>query len=724
MPKALSEHDVLLMLGTLVLFVGLARLFGDLVARLRQPQVLGELLAGVVLGPSLLGLISHPALRIVGRGSHILEPVSWIGIILLLALTGMETDFASLRREAGPALLTSLGGVITPLIAGFALGMVLPQSLVGSGGSRLAFAAFLALAMSISAVTVIAKVLNDLGQMRRTAAKIILTGGVFDETLGWILLALISGVATGATHGAHEHATLADALGVIVRAAAFLVGAALFGRRLVGAVMRVVRDNARIDHATFTATVVLAIAFAAVTEALGLHQILGAFVFGVIAGTVPRIDRGTIDRIAVVTRGLLVPVFFLFAGLKVDLTQLGHRDVLLIAAAFIGIAILGKIVGCAAGGLIAKMPLREALLVGVGMSARGSMEIVVAVLGLNLGILSPTIFSVIVLLSVVTVLVIPPALRFAFALTPPSEDERARIAREEEDERAYTPRLRRVLVPLLPGAPAEVGAEAARALARSKANAAEPLEIVLLRLEGAKDGTAAPLRPAEERLVRETEETKGDQPIEIEQHVVPKQSPVDAIREAMERGGFQLAIVGVATPRRANALFGPVVNHLISDAPCDVFVVSSAVAFEIDRVKRIVVPFTGRESAHAAGDLALALGSGLGASVHALDVLQEVPLEGAAGIEQLARRSEHAAAAIEELRERAQRLSVPFTSDIRTAPAPGPAILHELAAPQYDLCILGVTDQSRRGTPFFGDTADLLLRFAPTPVGLLVVKSG
>ena len=234
MLKPLSDHDVLLMLGMLAAFLAFARLCGEAATRLRQPQVLGELIAGVLLGPSLLGLASGTALHVAQRGAQILGPLSWMGIILLLALTGIETNFAALRRRAGAAVLTTAGGIALPLAAGFALGWFLPQGLVGQAGSRLAFALFLALAMSISAVTVIAKVLADLQQMRRTAAQIILTGGVFDETAGWILLALVSGLV-----GTHPGA--GATLVVVAKAAAFLAGAALFGRRVVAGIVRFVR---------------------------------------------------------------------------------------------------------------------------------------------------------------------------------------------------------------------------------------------------------------------------------------------------------------------------------------------------------------------------------------------------------------------------------------------------------------------------------------------------
>ncbi len=726
MPKQLTEHEVLLLLVALPLFVTLARLGGEAAVRLRQPQVLGEVLAGVVLGPSVLGLLSKNALHTMQHGSQLIEPFSWVGIILLLALTGMEMEFGSLRREAGAALVTTLGGVIVPFVGGLLLALALPASLIGSAGSRLAFALFLALAMSISAVSVIAKVLGDLGQLRRTASKIILAGGVFDETVGWVLLALISGIASASVRpgGATGTAQTVPILLVVVKTIVFLGLAFLFGRRLVSWILRIVRTYAVIDVPVFSVTVVLALGFSAITQALGLHQILGAFVFGVIASMVPRIDRLTVQQIRVVTRGFLVPLFFVLAGMRVDFTQLSRREVIPIAAAFIGIAIAGKLVGCTIGGLVGRMPWREAILIGIGMNVRGSMEIVVAVLGLSLGILSPTMFSVIVLLSVVTILVVPSVMRIAFRVVPPSSAERERIEREEQDERAYTPQVRRVLVPILPRAQSETGAEFARALTRSKAQAEQPLEIVVLHLNDASNGAASPSAVAEQKLVKESERVRSTEPINVEEHEASRDRPDDAIIEAAERGGFQLIVIGSAPPHNNGTLFGATIDRVIRRAPCDVLVLSSSVSFELEKVRRIVVPFTGREAARAAGDLALALASGLGASVCAVSVVPQVPVESAAVYEQMQRRERTAAESLHALEERARLLDVPFESTVERAPLPARPIVRALEKPEVGLCVIGASEQSSRGTPFLGDTADLVLRYAPTPVALLVTRGG
>ncbi|MBV8080442.1 MAG: universal stress protein [Actinobacteria bacterium] len=275
-------------------------------------------------------------------------------------------------------------------------------------------------------------------------------------------------------------------------------------------------------------------------------------------------------------------------------------------------------------------------------------------------------------------------------------------------------------MPLLPEGPSEVAAEAARALARSKANADESLEIVVLRMSSASANGKAQ-RPAEARLVRETKELASSQPIEIEERAAPKVRPLDAIADAVLRG-YQLMILGAARPARESVLYGRLIDSVVARSAVDTFIVSSSVGFAMESVKRIVVPFTGRDSSRNAADFALTLASGLGASVFALNVARELPIERATALEQLARHRRSIEGALHELEERAKLLEVRFESAIRTAASPSQEILRELREPGYDLCILGATNQSRRGTPFFGDTADVVVRYAPTPVGLLVLK--
>ncbi len=710
--RPLNEQEIFGFLALLGVLVTVARAFGELAVRLRQPQVLGELLAGVVLAPFALGrLIGPSGYHQVQLDAKLLEPVGWLGIIFLLALTGFETDVDVLRRQGRRAFSASTGGIIVPIIGGFTLGQLLPESLIGSGGSRFVFSLFLALAMSISAVSVIAKVLFDLGATKRTAAKIILAGGVFDETIGYILLAVVTGLAGRGSGGLH----VGDVLRVIGLAAAFLAASVFFGRPVVEGIVRLVRDRMRINEPVLTVTIVLALGFAAITQALGLHVILGAFVFGLIAGQVSRIDADVVSKIRSITVGFLAPLFFVFAGMRVDLSQLTKPEVLLVAVAFVMTATIGKVAGCLAGGRLSGMPWSESLVVGIGMNVRGSMEVVVAVIGLNLGILSPTMFSVVVLLSVLTVLTTPTLLRLAFTRFPPGPEEQARIAKEEAAASAYTPGVRRVLVPILPSGTTEIGLEAARALTRSKSVAAEPLEIGVLHLGDPNDGV--PERYAELRLNQEI----ADTPKILGEHINSRSATLPAIIQTAERG-YQLVVLGTIPPERPAQLFGRLINDLIRDAPCDLFIVSSALGFEIENVRRIVVPINGKDSSRAGCDLALSLASGLNASVLAIHVMREVSRDIAEAVAQVDRLRYAAISVMRDMRERAAMLDVPFEDRIETSRTPANFILQELASPESDLCIMGVTDQSHRGTPFFGETPDVLLRHSPTPLGLLVVR--
>ena len=200
---AASHQDILALVTQIAVLLFTARMFGELAQRLKQPSVVGEILAGIILGPSCLSKI-FPFLRGIvipeyGVQGYLLEAISLIGAMFLLLITGLETDLNLIRRYSRVALGVSAGGIITTFSSGFILGQFLPDFLIAENSDRLVFSLFVATAMSISAIPVIAKVLIDLKLMRRNVGQIIIASGMSDDTIGWILLSIVAGLAAGKT---------------------------------------------------------------------------------------------------------------------------------------------------------------------------------------------------------------------------------------------------------------------------------------------------------------------------------------------------------------------------------------------------------------------------------------------------------------------------------------------------------------------------------------------
>src|SRR5947208_9887359 len=197
--KPLGGQELLLLIVQFGLLLAVARTLGEVAQRFRLPSVVGELLAGFVLGPSLLGTVAPGAFRALfpsrAEQVHLLEALSWLGVIMLLILTGLETDLELIARKGKGALGISLGGIVLPFVAGVALGFAIPGGFVARADQRGVFALFVGTAMSISAIPVIAKVLMDMDLIRRDIGQITLAAGMIDDTTGWILLSVVAGLA-------------------------------------------------------------------------------------------------------------------------------------------------------------------------------------------------------------------------------------------------------------------------------------------------------------------------------------------------------------------------------------------------------------------------------------------------------------------------------------------------------------------------------------------------
>jgi Kef-type K+ transport system membrane component KefB len=421
-PSPIGAHQMLLFLLQLALLLGAAFALGRLATRFSMPAVVGELAVGVVLGPSVLGH-TVPALSAWlfpadGGQMHLLDAVGQLGVLLLVGFTGMHVDTGLIRRRGRTAVLVSTSGLVIPLASGVGIGLVLPTSLFGDGGDRAVIALFLGVALCVSAIPVIAKTLLELGLLHRDIGQLVIGAATVDDMVGWSLLSVISAIATTGLHAGQ----LALAVGAIAVVAAT---ALLVGRPLVKAGLTLSRRSTD-PSVTIAVIVVLLLASAAGTQALGLEPILGTFVCGVLLSASGLLDRRRLTALRTFVMGVLAPVFFASAGLRMDLTLLADRRVLLSALAVLAVAIVGKFAGAYLGARLGRLSHWEGLALGAGLNARGVVEVIVAMVGLRLGVLSTAGYTVIVLIAVVTSLLAPPILRYAVARIAATDEERER----------------------------------------------------------------------------------------------------------------------------------------------------------------------------------------------------------------------------------------------------------------------------------------------------------
>ncbi|MDP9067749.1 MAG: cation:proton antiporter [Actinomycetota bacterium] len=376
----------------LALIFTLAKVFGYLFERLRQPPVIGELLAGILFGPHLLGLIGE---------SHTHEVFQELGAIILLFAVGLDTPLSELKVVGGRALAVGGSGIVLPFAIGFAL--------LALAGGETAEALFLGTAMVATSVGVTARVLADLGRIREPESRVILGAAVVDDVLGLLVLAIVAGSVTG-------DITIGSVLLLAGLAIGFVILVGGLGAQVVNRATPLLDRMGQLR--VFTIALALCLALSATAGALNLAAIIGAFLAGMAFAETR--DRYKLEERLTPVYSFLVPFFFVVTGTFVDLSVFADPRNLVLGLAVIVLAIAGKLVGC--GVAAAGMGRRSALIVGTGMVPRGEVGILVASIGLAEGIIGDDLYGIVVMMSVVTTIVVPPALTALFKDRPERTD--------------------------------------------------------------------------------------------------------------------------------------------------------------------------------------------------------------------------------------------------------------------------------------------------------------
>ncbi|GAA2215309.1 hypothetical protein GCM10009850_107760 [Nonomuraea monospora] len=423
----LGTHLLLVFLLQVGVLLLVAVALGRLAVRWKMPAVVGELCAGVILGPSLLQQAA-PALGawLLPRDAeqfHLLDVVGQLGVLLLVGITGSHLDLGLVRRQGATAAKVSLFGLVIPFALGVGAGL-LPSPLAAGSPDRTVFALFLGVAMCVSAIPVIAKTLFDMNLLHRNIGQLTLVAGMVDDVFGWVMLSIVSVMATTGLAARNVVLSIAYVLAV-------LLFAALVGKPLIARLYRRVRTPSTVT----AVTVALVLLSAAGTHALGLEAVFGAFVMGILIGAWGKPDPAGLAPLRAVVLAVLAPVFFATAGLRMDLTALARPEILGAGLLVLAVAVAGKFAGAFLGARLSRLTSWEALALGAGMNARGVIEVIVAMVGLRLGVLNLETYTIIILVAVVTSLMAPPILRVAMARVAVTEEENLR---NDDDPRPAT----------------------------------------------------------------------------------------------------------------------------------------------------------------------------------------------------------------------------------------------------------------------------------------------
>ncbi len=705
---AASHNDVLHLLIQLGILLAVARGLGEICQRLNQPSVVGEILAGVLLGPSVLGTLAPtlarwtiPQTPIQG---YLLEVVGLIGVMLLLVITGFETDLALLRRKARTAMGIAVGGLFVPFASGLVLGFWFPGDLLVDPDRRAVFALFLATAMSISAIPVLAKILLDMRMMRRDIGQTMLAAGMIDDITGWTMLGI---VATLASVG---RITPANVLSSLLTVAVFVVVTATVGRFIVSRGLAFVQDRMKGRDRLLTLIVVLAFLWAGFTQWLRLEPVLGAFAIGILFGQMRRLPSDVSHKLEGASLAIFSPIFFAVAGLKVDITSLANPRLLRLALIVIGVATFGKVVGAYVGSrYLSKQDHWTSLAYGAGLNARGAVEIIVASIGLSLGILSQEVFSMVVVMAVVTSLAAPFALRAILRRIEPGADEMARLRREESSLGSLVGSIRRILVPVRPRQSTLGGAQIIGATLIGRLATTHGVAITLLSVGTRGD------RAQVNEFLDQVEPLFGPNTA-VSRRIIESSNPVQAVITEAE-SDYDLVVLGATEmDSTAEALFGGVVDEIVRLAPVSSLIVRGGTVPAGWRPRRIVLPTDGTMASRRAAELAFAViePDGMVTVVHV--VPKETSAVTAVMADDPANRLEIGHQIAADLRQLGESFGVATETEVRMGPEPEEAILETARRINADLVVLGTSVRPASQRLFLGPRVERVLASCPCPV--------
>jgi K+:H+ antiporter len=389
---------ILLALATVV---ALGRLLAQVCRLFGQPAVIGEVIAGILLGPSLLGRLAPAAADYIlpAAVAPTLGIIAQLGVVLYMFLVGLDLDLDAVRTRAHSTVLISHSSIVTPFVLGSVLALWLFPRVATPGVPFTSFALFMGIAMSITAFPVLARILFDRGITRSELGRIALTCAAVDDVTAWCLLAFVVGVAQASLRSA----AIVGLLTAVFVAVMFLAVRPIVAHLLARAANAVARN-------VFALILLGVLVSSLITEAIGIHAIFGAFLFGAIIPTESALARALITRLEDLVTILFLPAFFAFTGMRTSVSLVSSVEDWIAVALIVLVASAGKFGGTVVAARVTGMAWRQATRLGALMNTRGLMELIVLNIGLDLHVISPMLFTMMVLMALVTTIATTPVL--------------------------------------------------------------------------------------------------------------------------------------------------------------------------------------------------------------------------------------------------------------------------------------------------------------------------
>jgi Kef-type K+ transport system membrane component KefB len=405
--KPAETANLIVLVAQIAVIILASRIVGYVFRKIGQPQVLGEMLAGILLGPSLLGWLApaFSATLFPAASLSLLNAVSQLGLVLFMFLVGLELNAKELYEHGSGTILTSHVSIVAPFVLAAVLSLYLYPRLSDDTVSFMGFALFMGAAMAITAFPVLARILTDRQLLRTRLGTIAIACAAVDDVSGWCILAYIVVLIRASQSASPVWTTLAGL-------AIFLIVMILGLRRILTWFERRYARTGFLSDDALALVLLFVLASAFSTEALGLHLLFGAFIAGAVMPKDPRFVAYLTEKFESVTILLLLPLFFAFTGLRTRIGLVKGGEMWFYCLLIIAVAVLGKLGGTSIAARVGGLSWRDATALGILMNTRGLMELVILNIGLDLRVISPTLFSMMVIMALVTTFMTTPLLQW------------------------------------------------------------------------------------------------------------------------------------------------------------------------------------------------------------------------------------------------------------------------------------------------------------------------
>ena len=672
------------LLMQVAVILALSRLMGMLFARFKQPQVIGEILAGIMLGPTLLGWTwpwAYKHLFVNDQSVTVLNMVASLGVLLFLFLVGLEFDPRVLNRYGKTAAAISISGILVPFTLGFAATYSLRAMFHdGAQGHLFPTALFMGAAMSVTAFPVLARIVTERNLQKTDEGGLAIAAAAIDDVLAWSMLAVVVAVAgSGGEHGGPGK--------IILLAAVYVAVMWLLVRPFLRQIEEVYQRQNTIGPNILAVLLLTMLLSAFATEEIGVHALFGAFVAGLVMPKKEKFVHDVTLRLEGVSTTFLLPTFFAFAGLKADLRQMLHWDMFGYMVVIICIAVTGKL-GCAAvAAWMTGLSKRKSLTLGVLMNTRGLMELIILTIGLQLGVIDQRVYGIMVIMAIVTTAMAAPLIEL---LLP-------RIPKKEGDDKIFS-----LLIPVANPRSGMPLMEMAAYLTQQDADRRKLYALHLSRPTESEmfhsfEGGPSPEQRAElEPLLQEAAER--NLPVEPMSYF-SRDVPSDIARIVRQQN-IDLVLMGYHAPVWGRALLGGIVHRVMAGADCDVAVF---VDRDFTRPTRILVPFIGSSHDKLAVEMAGRIAKATEAAITIIHVTNRPIPDAHPTIDKV-------------FKDPTQKKAV----EVKLIPADSPAesILSQIDT--HDLVVIGVGEEWGLESSLIGMRAERIA--ADCPASLLIVR--